>query len=96
MFSVPTKKKSQSFHVSGLKNVLEKLRCHEGLSVDGGPNCRNKAPFSNFSGGVVWTNPIASGDNMVYCVPRENESDVRVIYLNRYPFYTLDSRCKIN
>jgi len=29
--------------------------------VDGRPNCRNKAAFSNFSG-VVWTLPLALAD----------------------------------
>ena len=38
---------------SGLERVFEKLRLRDGsISVNGKPNSRNKAAFSNFSGVV--------------------------------------------
>ena len=54
MFPVHTKTQSSVF-----KSFFEKLRFRwtiSPISVDGRPNRRNKAPFSN-SSGVVWTGP---------------------------------------
>ena len=49
-------KKPASSKFFGLKSVLEKLCFHVGLvSVDGRPNRKNKATFSNVSGGVDGT-----------------------------------------
>jgi len=40
----------------GLKSVFGKLRCRDGLSVDGRPNRRSKVAFQNFSS-VSWSGP---------------------------------------
>ena len=60
--------------------------------MDGRPNRRTKAAFSNFSRVCGWDPTL----DKVYCVSAENQSDVRVIYLHRYPICTLYSRFKFN
>ena len=51
-----TRTKSRRLHIPP---VFEKLRFRDGLIVDGRPNRRNKAAFSNLSS-VVWTMPKKS------------------------------------
>ena len=57
MFSVHTKRKSRLFHIRPVwRASSKKLRFRDGLVWTLGPNCINKAAFSNFFG-VVWRRP---------------------------------------
>ena len=55
-FSSTLKRKTGVFKFLRLKSVFKKLLFRKKISVDGRPNRRNEAAFSNFSG-EVWTLP---------------------------------------